>query len=103
MVAVHGSPKMMGILATLLVPRGEHLAKILITATVSGETKVIRHDHRLRISDAPGLCTWDDVARMIEGMDESVWRLFVEDAIEAPAVGVDTPEDLERVRRLLEA
>lgn len=30
-------------------------------------------------------------------------RIHVEDAIEAPAVGVDTPEDLERVRRLLEA
>jgi len=29
-------------------------------------------------------------------------RIHVEDAIEAPAVGVDTPEDLERVRRLLE-
>ena len=30
-------------------------------------------------------------------------RIHVEDAIEAPAVGVDSPEDLERVRRLLEA
>ena len=30
-------------------------------------------------------------------------RIHVADAIEAPAVGVDTPEDLERVRRLLEA
>lgn len=30
-------------------------------------------------------------------------RIHVEDAIEAPAVGVDTPEDLARVRRLLEA
>lgn len=30
-------------------------------------------------------------------------RIHVEDAIEAPAVGVDTPQDLERVRRLLEA
>ncbi|MGV2837211.1 3-deoxy-manno-octulosonate cytidylyltransferase, partial [Pseudomonas shirazensis] len=30
-------------------------------------------------------------------------RIHVEDALEAPAVGVDTPEDLERVRRLLEA
>jgi len=30
-------------------------------------------------------------------------RIHVEDAIEPPAVGVDTPEDLERVRRLLEA
>ncbi|MBF8653032.1 3-deoxy-manno-octulosonate cytidylyltransferase [Pseudomonas putida] len=30
-------------------------------------------------------------------------RIHVEDSIEAPAVGVDTPEDLERVRRLLEA
>ena len=30
-------------------------------------------------------------------------RIHVEDAIEAPAVGVDTQEDLERVRRLLEA
>ncbi|MDD2056049.1 3-deoxy-manno-octulosonate cytidylyltransferase [Pseudomonas sp. GD03860] len=30
-------------------------------------------------------------------------RIHVADAIEAPPVGVDTPEDLERVRRLLEA
>ncbi|WP_406821332.1 3-deoxy-manno-octulosonate cytidylyltransferase [Pseudomonas sp. KnCO4] len=30
-------------------------------------------------------------------------RIHVEDAIEAPAVGVDTAQDLERVRRLLEA
>ncbi|MCI3908991.1 3-deoxy-manno-octulosonate cytidylyltransferase [Pseudomonas viridiflava] len=30
-------------------------------------------------------------------------RIHVADALEAPPVGVDTPEDLERVRRLLEA
>jgi len=30
-------------------------------------------------------------------------RIHVADAIEAPPVGVDTPEDLERVRRILEA
>ena len=30
-------------------------------------------------------------------------RIHVEDAIEAPAMGVDTAQDLERVRRLLEA
>ncbi|MBJ9978182.1 3-deoxy-manno-octulosonate cytidylyltransferase [Pseudomonas sp. S75] len=30
-------------------------------------------------------------------------RIHVADALEAPAVGVDTPDDLERVRRLLEA
>lgn len=30
-------------------------------------------------------------------------RIHVADAIEAPPVGVDTPQDLERVRRLLEA
>ncbi|WP_424823262.1 cytidylyltransferase domain-containing protein, partial [Pseudomonas viridiflava] len=30
-------------------------------------------------------------------------RIHVADALEAPPAGVDTPEDLERVRRLLEA
>ncbi|WP_028633617.1 3-deoxy-manno-octulosonate cytidylyltransferase [Pseudomonas parafulva] len=44
----------------------------------------------------------------VEALEQlrALWHgvgIHVEDAIEAPAVGVDTPEDLERVRRLLEA
>lgn len=43
----------------------------------------------------------------VEALEQlrALWHgvgIHVEDAIEAPAVGVDTPEDLERVRRLLE-
>jgi 3-deoxy-manno-octulosonate cytidylyltransferase (CMP-KDO synthetase) len=48
---------------------------------------------------------WLEQAEALEQL-RALWhgvRIHIEDAIEAPAVGVDTPEDLERVRRLLEA
>lgn len=62
--------------------RGEHLAQMLFTYTQSGETKISRHDFRLRILDAPGICTWDDVAQQVQGITEATWRIMVEDAIE---------------------
>ncbi|MNJ56422.1 3-deoxy-manno-octulosonate cytidylyltransferase [compost metagenome] len=48
---------------------------------------------------------WLEQAESLEQL-RALWhgvRIHVADAIEAPPVGVDTPEDLERVRRLLEA
>ncbi|MCO7514887.1 3-deoxy-manno-octulosonate cytidylyltransferase [Pseudomonas guariconensis] len=48
---------------------------------------------------------WLEQAESLEQL-RALWhgvRIHVADALEAPAVGVDTPEDLERVRRLLEA
>ena len=44
--------------------REEHIAQFLITYTASGISKVLRHDHRLRCIDAPGLCTYDDVVQV---------------------------------------
>ena len=51
-----------------------------------------------------GAC-WLEKTESLEQL-RAVWngvRIHVADALEAPPVGVDTPEDLERVRRLLEA
>lgn len=48
---------------------------------------------------------WLEKAEALEQL-RALWhgvRIHVADALEAPPVGVDTPEDLERVRRLLEA
>lgn len=48
---------------------------------------------------------WLEQAESLEQL-RALWhgvRIHVADAIEAPPVGVDTPQDLERVRRLLEA
>ena len=47
----------------------------------------------------------DDVREALEQL-RALWhgvRIHVDDAMEAPPAGVDTPEDLERVRRLLGA
>lgn len=48
---------------------------------------------------------WLEKTEALEQL-RALWRgvrIHVADALEAPPVGVDTPEDLERVRRLLEA
>lgn len=63
--------------------REEHVADILVGYTVAGVAKVLRHTVRLRCVDTPGFCTYDDVAEVIEGLDETKARNVVEDAIEA--------------------
>jgi 3-deoxy-manno-octulosonate cytidylyltransferase (CMP-KDO synthetase) len=60
--------------------------------------------HFLRDFVAWGPCWLEDVERLEQL--RALWhgvRIHVADALEAPQAGVDTAEDLERVRRLLEA
>jgi len=65
------------------LPVEEHVAKILVTHTVGSVAKVIRHDHRMRCVDAPGLCTYEDVMGQFPGASESNAREAIENMIEA--------------------
>lgn len=69
-------------LVNAALPVEEHVAKILVTHAVGSVAKVIRHDHRLRCVDAPGLCTYEDVMSQFPGANETNARETIENMIE---------------------
>ena len=62
--------------------RGEHLGQLLVTYNQGSAVKTLRHVHRLRIIDAPLLCTVADVANYVEHLNEDRTET-VESMIEA--------------------
>jgi hypothetical protein len=69
--------------------RGEHLGELTLTYAQGAATKTLRHVHRMRIIDAPLLCTFEDVSNYLQGLNPDR-RELIEALIEAFAVRAQT-------------